>query len=159
MQATPTHWHALVSSFPQKLRGLRVLVGGEALTANLAEALYELDCEVTNLYGPTETTIWSTAMTLNQKQTGIPSIGCPIGNTQVFVLDSSLQPVPPGMSGDLYIAGKGLARGYFNRPDLTSISFIANPYGSPGDRMYRTGDVVRWGADGRLEYIGRRSSD
>ena len=155
MQATPTHWHALVSSFPQKLRGLRVLVGGEALTANLAEALYELDCEVTNLYGPTETTIWSTAMTLNPKQTGIPSIGCPIGNTQVFVLDSSLQPVPPGMSGDLYIAGKGLARGYFNRPDLTSISFIANPYGSPGDRMYRTGDVVRWGADGRLEYIGR----
>ncbi|MFD2211792.1 amino acid adenylation domain-containing protein [Virgibacillus halophilus] len=155
MQATPSHWHALVSTHPEKIRGLHVLVGGEALAANLVGALQELDCEVTNLYGPTETTIWSTSITLQPKQTGIPSIGSPIGNTQVFILDGGLQPVPPGMNGDLYIAGNGLARGYFNRPDLTAEHFIANPYGAPGERMYRTGDIARWNMDGTLAYIGR----
>ena len=155
MQATPTHWNALVSTYPEALRGIRILVGGEALPEKLVKSLHEIDCEVTNLYGPTETTIWSTAITLNTGETGIPSVGYPIDNTQIFILDAGLQPVPPGVSGDLYIAGKGLAQGYFNRPDLTADTFIANPYGNPGERMYKTGDIARWHADGKLDYIGR----
>lgn len=155
MQATPTLWHVLVTNYPNALRGLRVLVGGEALPISLAAALHGLGCEVTNLYGPTETTIWSTAVTLDPAQTGVPTIGKPIWNTQMYVLDSGLQPVPPGVAGDLYIAGTGLARGYLGRPALTSERFVANPYGPKGSRMYRTGDLVRWSSDGSLDYISR----
>ncbi|WP_366591758.1 non-ribosomal peptide synthetase DhbF [Bacillus subtilis] len=155
MQATPTLWHALVTSEPEKLRGLRVLVGGEALPSGLLQALQDLHCSVTNLYGPTETTIWSAAAFLEEGLKGVPPIGKPIWNTQVYVLDNGLQPVPPGVVGELYIAGTGLARGYFHRPDLTAERFVADPYGPPGTRMYRTGDQARWRADGSLDYIGR----
>ncbi|CAN2255003.1 amino acid adenylation domain-containing protein [Bacillus vallismortis] len=155
MQATPTLWHALVANEPETLRGLRVLVGGEALPSGLLQALHELQCPVTNLYGPTETTIWSAAAFLEKGVKGVPAIGKPIWNTQVYVLDHGLQPVPPGVVGELYIAGTGLARGYFRRPDLTAERFIADPYGPPGTRMYRTGDQARWRADGSLDYIGR----
>ncbi|MEC1430105.1 non-ribosomal peptide synthetase DhbF [Bacillus subtilis] len=155
MQATPTLWHALVTSEPEKLRGLRVLVGGEALPSGLLQALQDLHCSVTNLYGPTETTIWSSAAFLEEGLKGVPPIGKPIWNTQVYVLDNGLQPVPPGVVGELYIAGTGLARGYFHRPDLTAERFVADPYGPPGTRMYRTGDQARWRADGSLDYIGR----
>ncbi|MEC1528974.1 non-ribosomal peptide synthetase DhbF [Bacillus spizizenii] len=155
MQATPTLWHALVTNKPETLRGLRVLVGGEALPSGLLQALQELHCPVTNLYGPTETTIWSAAVFLEEGLKGVPPIGKPIWNTQVYVLDNSLQPVPPGVVGELYIAGTGLARGYFRRPDLTAERFVADPYGPPGARMYRTGDQARWRADGSLDYIGR----
>lgn len=155
MQATPTLWHALVTSEPEKLRGLRVLVGGEALPSGLLQALQDLHCSVTNLYGPTETTIWSAAAFLEEGLQGVPPIGKPIWNTQVYVLDNGLQPVPPGVVGELYIAGTGLARGYFHRPDLTAERFVADPYGPPGTRMYRTGDQARWRADGSLDYIGR----
>lgn len=155
MQATPTLWHALVTSEPEKLRGLRVLVGGEALPCGLLQALQDLHCSVTNLYGPTETTIWSAAAFLEEGLKGVPPIGKPIWNTQVYVLDNGLQPVPPGVVGELYIAGTGLARGYFHRPDLTAERFVADPYGPPGTRMYRTGDQARWRADGSLDYIGR----
>ncbi|UML52043.1 non-ribosomal peptide synthetase DhbF [Bacillus subtilis] len=155
MQATPTLWHALVTSEPEKLRGLRVLVGGEALPSGLLQALQDLHCSVTNLYGPTETTIWSAAAFLEEGLQGVPPIGKPIWNTQVYVLDNGLQPVPPGIVGELYIAGTGLARGYFHRPDLTAERFVADPYGPPGTRMYRTGDQARWRADGSLDYIGR----
>ncbi len=123
MQATPTLWHALVTSEPEKLRGLRVLVGGEALPSGLLQALQDLHCSVTNLYGPTETTIWSAAAFLEEGLQGVPPIGKPIWNTQVYVLDNGLQPVPPGVVGELYIAGTGLARGYFHRPDLTAERF------------------------------------
>ncbi|MEC3650387.1 non-ribosomal peptide synthetase DhbF [Bacillus subtilis] len=155
MQATPTLWHALVTSEPEKLRGLRVLVGGEALPSGLLQALQDLHCSVTNLYGPTETTIWSAAAFLEEGLQGVPPIGKPIWNTQVYVLDNGLQPVPPGVVGELYITGTGLARGYFHRPDLTAERFVADPYGPPGTRMYRTGDQARWRADGSLDYIGR----
>ncbi|WP_199425894.1 amino acid adenylation domain-containing protein [Thermaerobacillus caldiproteolyticus] len=155
MQATPTLWHMLVTHHPDCIAGLRVLVGGEALSSSLASALHSLDCEITNLYGPTETTIWSTMSALHPDDARTPSIGRPIWNTQVYVLDDQLQPVPSGVVGELYIAGTGLARGYLRRPDLTAERFVANPYGPPGSRMYRTGDLVRWRMDCSLDYIGR----
>lgn len=155
MQATPTLWHSLVTHYPEKLRGLRVMTAGEALPVSLAGALQQLDCEVTNLYGPTETTIYSTAIALDPVGDGAPSIGWPVANTQAYVLDAGLQPVPPGVEGELYLAGAGLARGYLGRPDLTAERFVANPYGPAGSRMYRTGDLVRWRSDGTLAYSGR----
>ena len=155
MQATPTLWHALVTTYPNELRGLRVLVGGEALNLSLSKTLNDLGCQVTNLYGPTETTIWSSVATIDPLNDGAPSIGKPIWNTQMYVLDAGLKPVPVGVQGDLYIAGTGLARGYLGHPDLTSQQFVANPYGKPGSRMYRTGDLVRFSPDGSLDYISR----
>ncbi|KEK23981.1 amino acid adenylation domain-containing protein [Bacillus gaemokensis] len=155
MQATPTLWHALVTDYPERLIGLKVLVGGEALPSNLASRLKELNCHITNLYGPTETTIWSTSMHINEEETGIPSIGKPIWNTEVYVLDAGLRPVPPGVIGELYIAGTGLANGYLGRPELTAERFVANPFGTPGTRMYRTGDLVKWRKDGSLDYVSR----
>ncbi|WP_395297048.1 amino acid adenylation domain-containing protein [Kitasatospora hibisci] len=156
VQATPSLWQAMVTAVPEGLRGLRVLVGGEALPAALAARLRELAGPVTNLYGPTETTIWSTAAELGAADgAGAPSIGGPIANTRVYVLDEGLRPVPPGVSGELYLAGAGVVRGYHRRPALTAERFVACPFGPAGDRMYRTGDVVRWSADGRLEFSGR----
>ena len=111
VQATPSLWQELVVQAPEVLRGLRVLVGGEALPAALAAALCDAGCEVTNLYGPTETTIWSTASAMDGS--GQTPIGRPIWNTAVYVLDEFLSPVPPGVVGDLYIAGAGVARGYW----------------------------------------------
>ena len=155
MQATPTLWHALVTEHPDCLAGLRVLIGGEAVGAPLADALRAAAAEVTNVYGPTETTVWSTAAVLDGVRGGVPPIGRPIANTRVYVLDDALRPAPPGAVGELYIAGDGVATGYHGRPGLTATRFVPDPYGRPGSRMYRTGDVVRWGADGQIEYLGR----
>lgn len=155
MQATPTLWQNVLSCKPQCLHGIRILVGGEALPSHLLQSLYTYAEDVTNLYGPTETTIWSTAAKLDRTDQGTPSIGKPIWNTQVYILDANLKPVPPGVPGDLYIAGSGLARGYQGRASLTAERFVANPYGQPGTRMYRTGDIVRWLEDGSLDYICR----
>ncbi|MEY9946670.1 non-ribosomal peptide synthase/polyketide synthase [Kitasatospora sp. GAS1066B] len=155
MQATPSLWRALteeLSSGTAELPHLRVLVGGEALPSSLADELSSLG-QVTNLYGPTETTIWST--TAQVVPTEAPTIGRPIANTRTYVLDASLRPTPAGVAGELYIAGDGLARGYLNRPALTAERFTADPHGEPGTRMYRTGDLARWRADGTLEYLGR----
>ncbi|WP_164551865.1 non-ribosomal peptide synthetase [Streptomyces sp. WAC 01529] len=154
VQATPSLWQALVTADPDGLRGLRVLAGGEALPQSLADRLRPLAGRVTNLYGPTETTIWSTAADLTHAE-GAPSIGGPIRNTQVYVLDERLAPVPPGVPGELYIAGAGVVRGYHDRPGLTSERFVACPFGVPGARMYRTGDVVRQTADGQIHFSGR----
>ncbi|KOU40387.1 non-ribosomal peptide synthetase [Streptomyces sp. WM6378] len=153
VQATPAFWQILAMHAPDAAKGLRVLVGGEALPPRLAETLADRAADVLNVYGPTETTIWST-MAPVRAGTGV-AIGAPIGNTQVYVLDAALKPVPRGVQGELYIAGDGLARGYFGRPELTSERFVACPFGPAGARMYRTGDLVRWGKDGRLEYVGR----
>ncbi|MFI1735531.1 amino acid adenylation domain-containing protein [Streptomyces acidicola] len=154
VQATPAFWQILLMEEPDAAAGLRILVGGEALPPRLAGDLAGQAAEVANVYGPTETTIWSTSAPVTPGG-GAPSIGTPIGNTRVYVLDARLRPVPRGVQGELYIAGDGLARGYQGRPDLTAGRFVACPFGGPGTRMYRTGDLVRWGADGGLEYIGR----
>ncbi|MEU9305757.1 amino acid adenylation domain-containing protein [Streptomyces sp. NPDC048269] len=153
LQATPSLWQALLGDSPDAARGLRALVGGEALPATLAATMAATARETVNVYGPTETTIWSTASVIGADTP--PAIGRPVLNTRVYVLDSALRPVAPGVPGELYIAGAGLARGYLGRPELTAERFTADPFGSPGTRMYRTGDVVRWGADGELEYLGR----
>ncbi|MEU7583033.1 amino acid adenylation domain-containing protein [Streptomyces sp. NPDC041068] len=153
MQATPTLWQMLVAHKPDGLSALRILVGGEALPAALAATLSEHARDVTNVYGPTETTIWSTTSPVTA-DSGSPSIGRPLGNTQVFVLDGMLRPVAPGVVGELYLAGVGLARGYMGRPGLSGERFVACPFGV-GVRMYRTGDLVKWRVDGVLEYVGR----
>ncbi|MFE2282281.1 amino acid adenylation domain-containing protein [Streptomyces sp. NPDC059454] len=155
VQATPSLWHAIVDEHATALSGVRVLVGGEALPADLAASLVRHAHSVTNVYGPTETTIWSTAGAVDTDSARRGSIGRPIANTRVYVLDAALRPVPAGVAGELYITGAGLARGYLDRPGLTAERFVADPYGAPGTRMYRTGDLVRWSADGELEYLGR----
>ncbi|MEU8988730.1 amino acid adenylation domain-containing protein, partial [Streptomyces sp. NPDC048558] len=155
LQATPTAWQSLVTTRPEALRDLVKLVGGEALPGPLGRALHDLGGSLTNVYGPTETTIWSTAARLDAGTCERPPIGRPLDNTRVYVLDAGLRPVAPGEAGELYIAGTGVARGYLNRPGLSAERFTADPFGPAGSRMYRTGDLVRWSADGDLEYIGR----
>jgi amino acid adenylation domain-containing protein len=153
-QGTPTWWGMLTEQIPGSLRGLRMLVGGEALSPAVAAAMLELGREVVNLYGPTETTVWSTIAPLREV-TGPPPIGRPLANTEVYVLGPGLAPVPPGEVGELYIAGAGVARGYLNRPSLTAERFVDNPFDRTKPRMYRTGDLVRRSADGDLEFVGR----
>ncbi|GLZ28501.1 hypothetical protein Lesp02_06910 [Lentzea sp. NBRC 105346] len=153
LQATPSLWHELLAE-GASLSHVRALVGAEPLPAQLGRELHERTRAVTNMYGPTETTVWSTAADLTG---GDPSIGSPVANTQVYVLDAGLRLVPPGVVGELYIGGLGLARGYRNRPSLTAERFVACPFGSQNDgyRMYRTGDLAKWSADGTLTFVGR----
>nr|WP_158845525.1 non-ribosomal peptide synthetase [Streptomyces sp. NRRL WC-3742] len=158
LQATPSLWQALTAEQTEAVRGLRMLVGGEALPPALAETMAGLGEQVVNLYGPTETTIWSTAseVTASELAAGArPTIGRPVRNTWVRVLDAALRPVADGETGELYIAGDGLARGYLGRPGLSAERFLADPYGPAGTRMYRTGDLVRELPTGELEYLGR----
>ena len=153
VQATPGFWQMLLTHDPDAARGLRIITGAEAVPARLAETLAEQAAEAGNWYGPSETTTWSTTAPLTP---GAPvAIGTPIGNTQVYVLDARLCPVPRGVPGEVYIAGDGLARGYQNRPDLTAERFVPSPFGPAGARMYRTGDLAKWNRDGQLEYIAR----
>ncbi len=130
-----------------------MMVGGEALPGALADELRGLTGgHIENMYGPTETTIWSTTQTATPGQGAVP-IGTPIANTQVYVLGDDMEPKPIGVPGELYIGGSGVARGYFQRDDLTAERFVPNPFAE--GRMYRTGDLVRWRADGRLDFLGR----
>ncbi|MEM8722530.1 MAG: amino acid adenylation domain-containing protein [Cyanobacteria bacterium P01_G01_bin.39] len=161
MQATPATWRLLLAAGWQGGKPLKVLCGGEALDNSLAADLVERGAQVWNLYGPTESTIWSAVYQLeSQLKTsateGTIPIGHPIANTQIYLLDQNLQPVPIGVAGELHIGGDGLARGYLNRPELTQEKFITNPinpYLSP--RLYKTGDLARYLSDGNIECLGR----
>ncbi|CAN7202807.1 non-ribosomal peptide synthase/polyketide synthase [Bradyrhizobium sp. LjRoot220] len=155
IQATPSTWRMLLdhdgASLPQSCR---VLCGGEALPPDLARRLVAQAGEVWNLYGPTETTVWSARHRLDA-QDDRPVLGGPIGNTTLHILDHDLNLAPVGVAGELYIGGEGLARGYWQRGALTAERFVPDPFGPAGARLYRTGDVARWRADGVIEYIGR----
>jgi amino acid adenylation domain-containing protein len=156
LQATPATWRLLVETGWPGRPGLKMLCGGEPLPLPLAQQLLQKGGELWNMYGPTETTIWSTLRQITHDDTVI-SIGHPIANTQAYILDRHLQPVPPGVIGSLYIGGDGLARGYLNRPDLTAEKFINHPFKS-GERIYHTGDLARYLADGSIECLGRDDS-
>nr|WSZ19204.1 amino acid adenylation domain-containing protein [Streptomyces canus] len=155
MQATPSVWQMLVDVLPDEAAGLHVLTGGEALPLDLAERLTRRARRVTNLYGPTETTIWSLAAEVAPGAHAI-SIGEPIANTELFVMDRFARLAPVGVPGELWIGGAGVARGYLNRPELTAERFVRHPFSKdPQARVYRTGDLVRRLADGTVEYLGR----
>ncbi len=156
LQGTPATWRMLLEAGWKGDRQLTALCGGEALSMDLAHTLQRYTKSAWNLYGPTETTIWSSAWLIQPESDLIP-LGQPIANTQLYVLDQWLNPVPPGIAGELYIGGAGLARGYWNQPALTAERFIPDACsGSAGARLYRTGDWCRLWADGKLEYLGRR---
>ncbi|MEI5100734.1 amino acid adenylation domain-containing protein [Streptomyces sp. PmtG] len=155
--AVPSALSHLVARHDVRLRADVVALGGEALTSHtLAEVRAAVPgARVGNLYGPTEATVYSTAAFPDGADTSAPPIGRPVRNTRGYVLDAHLQAVPVGVTGELYVAGAGLARGYLGRPGLTADRFVPDPFGRPGERMYRTGDVVRRRADGALDYLGR----
>ena len=155
LQATPSTWRMLLDH-PQRnaLQGCKLLCGGEALSDELATRMLAVSDQLWNLYGPTETTIWSAIHRLDLDH-GKPWLGRPIDNTTLYILDADLQPAPIGVAGELLIGGNGLARGYFRRPDLSAERFVPDPYGPPGARLYRTGDLCRYRRDGIIEYLGR----
>ncbi|MFD7589492.1 non-ribosomal peptide synthase/polyketide synthase [Kitasatospora sp. NPDC059811] len=135
-----------------------VVLAGEALSAQAVGDLRRAlpGSAIANIYGPTEATVYATAWFAGDRlPEQAPPIGRPLALTRTYVLDPGLRPQPPGVVGELYLGGGGLARGYLGRPGLTAARFVADPYGVPGERMYRTGDRVRWNADGELEYLGR----
>ncbi|KAB8318928.1 amino acid adenylation domain-containing protein [Tolypothrix campylonemoides VB511288] len=158
MQATPATWRMLLAAGWGGVPGLKILCGGEALPSDLAQQLLATGAAIWNMYGPTETTVWSTVFEVaatQLSQTSIP-IGRPIANTQIYLLDSNLQPVPIGVPGELHIGGDGLARGYLNARELTAQKFIRNPFSQEqGSRLYKTGDLARYLPDGNIDYIGR----
>jgi amino acid adenylation domain-containing protein len=153
LQATPATWHLLCESGWPGDERLTILCGGEALSPTLAARLLSRGGALWNLYGPTETTIWSAAALLSDAGLPVP-IGRPIANTRIYVVDANLRPVPIGVNGEIVIAGAGLARGYFGAPELTAQRFVPNPFGC-GGQLYRTGDYGRWLPDGLLECLGR----
>ncbi|WP_412080833.1 non-ribosomal peptide synthase/polyketide synthase [Streptomyces sp. SCL15-4] len=150
----------LAQEDPGCLRGAReVWTGGEAVPGAVVRRVLDAcpGLTVVDGYGPTETTTFATRRVFRSGDPlpAVLPIGRPLDNTRVYVLDTALQPQPPGIPGELYIAGAGLARGYAGRPGATAARYVADPYGPPGTRMYRTGDLVRWSADGELHFVGR----
>ena len=155
VQATPTTWRLLLEAGFRPWPGLRLLAGGEALPRGLANQLLADGNELWNLYGPTETTIWSAACAVTAGD-GPVTIGGPIANTSFYVVDRHGQPVPIGVPGELLIGGAGVANGYLNLPAMTAEKFIANPFdASAAPRLYRTGDLARHRPDGQVELLGR----
>jgi len=153
VQGTPSTWKIITAAgtLPSSLR--KILCGGEALPPQLASLLHVPGVMTWNVYGPTETTIWSTIHRLRDDD--LTSIGRPIDNTNIYILDENMRPVPVGVPGELYIGGHGVARGYLNRPTLTSERFVDNPFESDGTRVYRTGDLARYRQDGTVQFLGR----
>jgi len=154
MQGTPATWRTLMQVGFLGNQKLKILCGGEALSRELATQLLERADTLWNMYGPTETTIWSA---VSQVQAGSEVfIGRAIANTQFYILDTNNQLVPVGVAGELHIGGDGLARGYLNRPELTVDKFIPNPYSNePGARLYKTGDIARYLPNGDIKFLGR----
>lgn len=154
-QGAPTSWRLLVDSGWKGQDNLKILCGGEAFPRDLANELVRRVPAVWNMYGPTETTVWSTIHLVTAGSDPVP-IGRPIHNTQIYILDSNLKPVPPGELGEIFIGGDGLARGYLNKPDVTSERFIQNPIPDQSSRrIYRTGDLGRFLPNGDIQYEGR----
>ena len=158
VSCVPSYLDSVIRGAPQHASLQHLALGGEAFTVEFRnEIARHLDvAQITNLYGPTEATIDAIGFAVEGNEPGphIP-IGRPFANYRAYVLDSGLQPVPAGVTGELYIAGAGLARGYLGRAGLTGERFVADPHGAAGSRMYRTGDLARWRADGVLEFLGR----
>lgn len=159
MQATPSVWKILQTHKWKGKKEFKGLCGGEAMPISIHRFLGTISGEYFNVYGPTETTIWSTIWKLNKNNI---VIGNPIANTKTYILDNDLRPVPIGVIGELFIGGEGVARGYLNCPELTAEKFISNPFMTEEDRtqnrhsrLYRTGDLCRYHMDGNIEYIGR----
>ncbi|UXA69070.1 amino acid adenylation domain-containing protein [Xanthomonas prunicola] len=157
LQATPAFWQMLLDAGWQSRPGMRLLCGGEALSQPLAQRLRAGGGQLWNLYGPTEATIWASLHpVLGEDHSGVVPLGRPLAGTCVRVLDTHCHLVPLRARGALFIAGPQLARGYLGRPDLTAERFIPDPFADqPGQRMYQTGDLARWRADGVLEFLGR----
>jgi len=162
IQATPASWRVLLATTGEDTPELNtILCGGEALPDDLASQLMNRGKHVWNVYGPTETTVWSMVSPVKNVETKLIStetvepIGYPIANTEIHILDKNLQPVPIGISGELHIGGEGLTRGYVNRPELTIKTFIPNPFNNGSKRLYKTGDLAKYRADGNVEYLGR----
>ncbi|HSS48313.1 MAG TPA: amino acid adenylation domain-containing protein, partial [Thermoanaerobaculia bacterium] len=154
LQATPATWRMLVEAGWRGGEGMKALCGGEALPPALAAQLSARAGALWNLYGPTETTVWSTLDRVTVD--GPVTLGRPLANTQVYLVGREGETVPPGVPGELRIGGRGVARGYLGRPELTAERFVPDPFtGAPGARLYRTGDLVRGGPDGRLVFLGR----
>jgi surfactin family lipopeptide synthetase A len=155
MQATPVTWRLLLAAGWSGGTAFKALVGGEALPRDVADQLLARGVELWNLYGPTETTVWSTCAQITDTANGI-TIGRPIANTTVYILDAQQNLCPLGVPGELCIGGAGVALGYWNRPELTAERFIADPFSTPpGATLYRTGDRARWRHDGMLMHLGR----
>ncbi|MFJ5254176.1 non-ribosomal peptide synthase/polyketide synthase [Pseudomonas sp. NPDC088414] len=155
LQATPSTWRMLLDNEQAPiLAGRTFLCGGEALSQELAQRMLALTPSVWNLYGPTETTIWSAQHALSADNSR-PFLGTPLDNTALYILGSDLELNPLGAPGELLIGGDGLARGYFQRPSLTAERFVPDPFSTTGARLYRTGDLTRYRAEGVIEYIGR----
>ncbi|MBS0265319.1 MAG: amino acid adenylation domain-containing protein [Planctomycetes bacterium] len=161
LQATPSLFQMLLSCDRECLSGLRILVGGEPLPVELARELTARAASVWNMYGPTEATIWATVHPVGPADTNstaptVVSIGRPLPNYRIYLLDRFLRPVPAGLPGELYIAGPALAREYLHQPELTNERFVSDPLATISDqRMYRTGDLARWQPDGTLAFQGR----
>ena len=156
MQATPATWRLLLDAGWRGDARLKILCGGEALPRELANQLLPCCGSLWNMYGPTETTIWSSVYKVGAGDGSLLPIGRPIGNTQMYILDPARNPVPVGTEGELYIGGDGVARGYLNRPELTSEKFVPDPFRkAPGTRLYRTGDLARYLPDGNIVFLGR----
>jgi len=154
----PSAMEALLAAHAVPASVRVVNLAGEALSRALVERLYALGHveAVYNLYGPSEDTTYSTGTLVDRAGADRPSIGRPLSNTRAYVLDEALRPVPVGVRGELYLTGAGLSRGYQGRAGLTAERYLPNPFaGTPGERLYRTGDIVRYLADGRLDYLGR----